>query len=138
MYMIIRDLRCTATMACFDEVHDALSGLWDDAPEVDGADRTLFETALVEIVGNLVEHARTPEGEPVTIDGHVAVHADRVEACLTDDGVPPDLDLSAPAPDVDDFAEGGRGLALAKAVADVTHARQGSANVWTVTRRRSV
>lgn len=135
--MIVRDLRCTATMACFDEVHDALSGLWSDAPEVDDADRMMFETALVEIVGNLVEHARTPEGEPVTIDGHVAVHPDRVEACLTEDGVAPALDLSAPTPVVDDLAEGGRGLALAKAVAEVSHARQGSANVWIVTRRRS-
>lgn len=137
MYMIVRDLRCTATMACFDEVHDALAGLWDNAPDVGGADRMMFETALVEIVGNLVEHARTPDGLPVTIDGHVAVHLDRVEACLTDDGVAPALDLSEPAPDADDFAEGGRGLALAKAVAEVSHARQGSGNVWTVTRRRS-
>ncbi|HEY0811747.1 MAG TPA: ATP-binding protein [Pseudonocardia sp.] len=137
MHMIVRDLRCTATTACFDEVHEALSGLWDDAPEVDGADRMLFETALVEIVGNLVEHARTHEGEPVTIEGHVAVHPDRVEACLTDDGVAAELDLSAATPAADDFAEGGRGLALAKAVADVTYARTESANVWRVTRRRS-
>lgn len=84
-----------------------------------------------------MEHARTTDGEPVTIDGHVAVHPDRLEACLTDDGIAPGLDLRAPTPEIDDLAEGGRGLALAKAAAEVSHARQDEANVWTVIRRRS-
>jgi hypothetical protein len=56
--------------------------------EVDPSDRMLFETAVVEIVGNLVEHARTPDGTPVTITAHVAVHPDRVEARLADDALP--------------------------------------------------
>jgi len=118
-------------------IQDALSGLWVDAPDVDGTDRMLFETALVEIVGNLVEHARTPAGTPVTITAQVAVHPDRVEARLTDDGIAPPLDLTVDTPAADDMAEGGRGLALARAVAEVLHDRGPEGNVWTVTRRRA-
>jgi serine/threonine-protein kinase RsbW len=137
MRMIVRDLRCAGTTACLDEIQDALSGLWVDAPDVDGTDRMLFETALVEIVGNLVEHARTPAGAPVTITAQVAVHPDRVEARLADDGIAPPLDLTADTPPADDMAEGGRGLALARAVAEVAHDRVPEGNVWTVTRRRA-
>ena len=135
--MIVRDLRCAGTTACLDVIQDALSGLWVDAPDVDGTDRMLFETALVEIVGNLVEHARTPAGTPVTITAQVAVHPDRVEARLTDDGIAPPLDLTVDTPAADEMAEGGRGLALARAVAEVLHDRGPEGNVWTVTRRRA-
>lgn len=138
MCIIARDLRCPATMTCFDALQDTLAALWADAPEVGDVDRMLFETALVEIVGNLVEHARTTADEPVTIDVHVAVHADRVEALLVDDGMQPyGLDLTAVVEPVDELAEGGRGLALAQAVAEVAHARGGGGNRWTVTRRRT-
>lgn len=137
MRVMARELRCVATTACLDAVQDALAGLFADTPEVDGVDRMLFETALVEIVGNLVEHARTPAGGPVTIAVRVAVHPDRIEAVLGDDGVAPPA-APATAEPVDDLAEDGRGLALARAVAEVAHAREPSGNRWTVTRRRTV
>jgi hypothetical protein len=38
--------------------------LWDNVPEVAAADRMMFEAALAEIVGDLVEHARTPKASP--------------------------------------------------------------------------
>ena len=136
--MTARDVQCTASAACLDAVQDALAELFADAPEVDGRDRMLFETALVEIMGNLVEHARTPADEPVTIDVRVAVHPDRIEAVLLDDGVAPPVDPTAIVP-VEDLAESGRGLALAHAVSEVTHdCRVGGGNRWTVTRRRTV
>lgn len=137
MRMIARDLRCTATTACLDAVQDALAALFADAPEVDGVDRMLFETALVEIVGNLVEHGRTAADQPVTIDMRVAVHPDRIEAVFVDDGEPPDRDPTAHAEPVDELAESGRGLALAQAVTEVAHAHRGDGNRWTVIRRRA-
>lgn len=64
MFMIVRDLRCTATMACFDQVHDALAGLSDDARDVDSADRMLFETALVEIIATSWSTPAPPTASP--------------------------------------------------------------------------
>lgn len=132
-----RDLRCVATTTCLDAVQDELAELFADAPEADGVDRMLFETALVEIVGNLVEHARTPDDEPVTIDLNLAVHPDRIEAVLLDNGVAPPIDPIAVAEPVDDLAEDGRGLALVRAVAELTHAHRAAGNRWTLTRRRT-
>ena len=130
-------LRCVGTMACLDAVQDALAKLFADACDADGVDRMLFETALVEIVGNLIEHARTAADDPVTIDVHVAVHPDRIEAVMLDNGTAPRVDPIAPGEPVEDMAEGGRGLALARAVAEVTHVYQAGGNRWTVTRRRT-
>ena len=138
MRTIARDLRCVATMACLDAVQDALAELFAGVPEADGADRMLFETALVEIVGNLVEHARTPTDEPVTIDLTLAVHPDRIEAVLLDNGVASRVDLTAAAEPVDDLAEGGRGLALVRAAAEVNHTQWTDGNRWILTRRRTV
>lgn len=138
--MIARDLRCACTAACFDVVQDELARLWTDAPDVTSTDRMLFETALVEIVGNLVEHARTPAGDPVDLDLKLAVEPQSVRAHMQDNGVwPPgeatDID-AARLPD-DELAEGGRGLAMAGAFAEVVHTRIAGGNVWTVVRRRT-
>ena len=40
-----------------DDVQDALARLWELDADVTMLDRIRFETALVEIVGNVVEHA---------------------------------------------------------------------------------
>ena len=133
-----RELRCPATPACLDAVQDALGRLWTDAPGVEGTDRILFETALVEIVGNLVEHARTASGDPVSLDLTLSVDAGAVRARLRDDGgwPPPDADPAMARLPLDELAEGGRGLAMASAVADVRHTRLVEGNVWTVVRHR--
>lgn len=51
-------------MACFDQVHDALAGLSDDARDVDSADRMLFETALVEIIATSWSTPAPPTASP--------------------------------------------------------------------------
>ncbi|MCE0767044.1 ATP-binding protein [Pseudonocardia kujensis] len=135
--MITRTLRHPGTPACLDVVQDALAALWEEAPEVVDGDRMSFEIALVEIVGNLVEHARRPDGRPVDVRMHIAVHGDRLEARMEDDGAPAGVDPTATALPTDELAESGRGLALAAAVADLEHVRRTAGNVWTVVRRRT-
>ena len=76
MPVIARDIRYPGTPTCFEVVHDALAELWTDAEDVDPTDRMLFETALIEIVGNLVEHSRTPGGLPVDVHMQLLVHGD--------------------------------------------------------------
>lgn len=136
----VRELRCTGTPEFFDIVQDALAGLWTDAPDVGTGDRMLFETALVEIVGNLVEHARTSAGNPVNIALELAVEPLTVRARMQDDGQwPPSeaTDISGAALPQDELAEGGRGLAMAAALAEVTYTRVVGGNVWTVVRHRA-
>jgi serine/threonine-protein kinase RsbW len=96
-----------------------------------------FETALVEIVGNVVEHARRSDGQPVDVHMRIAVHDDRLEARMEDDGAPSGVDPGTAVLPADDLAESGRGLALAAAVADLEHVRWAGRNVWTVVRRRT-
>jgi serine/threonine-protein kinase RsbW len=136
MPVIARDIRYPGTPTCFEVVHEALTELWVDADDVDPTDRMLFETALIEIVGNLVEHARRPDGLPVDVHMQLTVHEDRVEARMRDNGIPAHVD-SAGAQMPDEFAEGGRGLALAAAVTDLAHVHEDDGNTWTVIRHRT-
>lgn len=138
--MTVRDLRCPGTPECFDAVSDELGRLWTDAPQVDATDRMLFETALIEIVGNLVEHARTPLGDPVDLDLQLAVDPATVRARLQDNGVWPPMeatDMAGAGMPEDELAEGGRGLAMATALAEIKHIRIEDGNIWTVVRTRT-
>ncbi len=135
--MITRTLRYPGTPSCLDVVQDALAALWQEAPRVGDGDRMSFEIALVEIVGNLVEHARRSDGRPVDVHMRIAVHEDRLEARMEDNGIPPGIVATGAALPADELAESGRGLALAAAVADLEHVRHAGGNVWTVVRRRT-
>jgi len=69
-----------------DELHDLLERIGAEHSQVPPADLMLFETAVIEIAGNVVEHG-FPPGE-VHWTFILAVHDDRLEARLSDDGVP--------------------------------------------------
>jgi serine/threonine-protein kinase RsbW len=116
-----------------------LAELWQKDPTVSDGDRMRLETAAVEIVGNIVEHAYRSDG-PATprrgIDVVVTADPGQVVAVLADDGMPHGLDLSdVTMPGAD--AESGRGLPLATAVLDeLLYERVGDRNRWTLTCRR--
>ncbi len=120
---------------CLDNIHALIARLWEEQPGVTGRDRMLFATALVEVAGNIVQHSRTgPHTELVVT---LRVGTDRIEAVLVDDGPAAEVDIartSLPG----DFAESGRGLALARAAVDeLTYERAGSRNRWRLVRQRS-
>jgi serine/threonine-protein kinase RsbW len=135
------ELACPARPECLDEVHGLLASLWDAAPDVALEDRMMFELAVVEIAGNVVEHAGgdSAGGEPgpVQLVLRVAVHRDRLEARLHDDGTVALVDLARAQLPADPLAESGRGLALALASGRLTYAREGGANVWCLVRARA-
>jgi serine/threonine-protein kinase RsbW len=146
MPVIAFELRCAADLECLDLVQDTLAELWKAAEKdstataeagVGDIDRMLFETALVEILGNIVEHGRTPEGATVEVVVQLEVHDDRVVAVLRDDGVEPPVDLAGASLPKDELAEDGRGFALAGAVAEVTHSYDAGGNTWRVVRHRT-
>ena len=121
-----------ADLPCLERVHDLVDELWARVPEVDPADRMRFETALIEVAGNIVEHG----GPQVRLRLWLQVHADRLEAQFRDTGRA--VDLSSSDGDVHELAEDGRGLALARATADeVVYERTGHTNRWSVVKRRT-
>lgn len=114
-------------------LHDLLERVGQEHPDLAEQDLMLFETAVIEIVGNVVEHGR-PTGK-VSWQFELTVDPDRLAGLLTDSGEHYEHDLAAVMPDLLD--ESGRGMALARAAVDeLTYQRVGPLNQWTMVRRR--
>jgi serine/threonine-protein kinase RsbW len=117
-----------------DAVHELVAGLWDDRPDVGDLDRMAFETALIELASNVIEHA--DDGQGVTCVVSVTVDEGVMSARLSDGSEPGDFRLAPrEMPGVD--AESGRGLAMVQMLCDeLTYERVGGENVWSVRRTR--
>ncbi len=106
-------------------------------PGVSDPDRWLFETAVIEIGSNVVEHARPRGPGPVQVEARVFSTASELMATFHDDALPADVDLHPPRPD--DLALGGRGLLLVHtAVHRLEFDADPAGNTWTVARRYAV
>jgi serine/threonine-protein kinase RsbW len=124
-------------------VHAALGQLWVAHGDVDDVLRIRFETSVVEILGNIIEHAyRVDLALPDAARSRrfqlvLGVTADKVVAVFGDNGLPVALDLgNLEMPDAD--AESGRGLPLARAALDVLeYERVGASNVWRLEAHRT-
>jgi len=131
-------LTVPARPASLDQIHDLLDSLWSEQERFPDADRLRFETAVIEVAGNIVTHAAAAArpGE-VTVELTLSASPDEATARFCDDGGAAELDLArVRMPDT--MAESGRGLALTRALTDdLTYQRVGSANIWTLTCRRS-
>ncbi|WIB34551.1 ATP-binding protein [Curtobacterium sp. MCSS17_005] len=115
-------------------VHDFLAGVWQHEPSVAAEDRMALELALVELTSNVIEHGARPNG--VSCELRLEIGDERFQALLSDDGVAATVDPDA-AVLPDDFAEGGRGLALVRMVVDdLRYERVAERNRWTVLRSR--
>ena len=122
-----------------DLVHDRLEAFWSHDESVSVVDRMRFEMAVVEIVANILEHAfkldAKARGRLLTVV--LTLAPDQIEAVLSDNGLPAEIDLGAVTMPGED-ATSGRGLALAVAAIDeVTYDRVGGRNHWRLTCRRS-
>lgn len=129
-------LRGLAVPESLNRLQDLLDQVRREHPELDETDVSMFETAIVEIHGNVVEHGRPP-GKVVYVFA-LEVQADRIVGLLADTGsAVPDLSgLDGGPPD--ELAESGRGLWLAKATLDeLDYVRIGDRNTWRLVRRRS-
>jgi serine/threonine-protein kinase RsbW len=128
-------LTVPAVPASLDRVHGLLAEVWSANDEVSADDRMRFEIGLIEIAGNIVEHAASPAPRDFTLV--VEVHPDRLEARFRDPGRRVEVDFdNAAMPEA--MAESGRGLALVLAVVDeLTYRHDGVDNHWLVVRRRA-
>jgi serine/threonine-protein kinase RsbW len=130
------ELSLPARPESLDLVHPALDQLWSVHEEIPEHDRFRFETAVVEVFANIVEHAFREDADlPATqearrLDLVLAVRSGAVEADFSDNGLPVALDLSGVTmPDPD--AESGRGLAMAIAsLDDLSYERREGRNRW--------
>lgn len=109
-------------------VHKLLKEVWAEGEEIGSADRLRFETALIELSGNVFEHAGGADGLTCWLE--VTVGVDRLVAEMSDTGTALEGDVS-PRAMPDELAESGRGIALLHALVDeVTYTRDGGLNRW--------
>ena len=125
--------------AALEQVH-GLVGEACERSSTSMIDHIRFETAVIEIANNILEHSQRtdpPSDEPRTFDVVLAADRDALTAEFRDDGRPAVIDFRAISmPDAE--AEAGRGLALAlAAVDDVTHEHRDGLNIWRIVCRRT-
>jgi serine/threonine-protein kinase RsbW len=117
-------------------LHDLLDRVGREHPEIDSADLMLFETAVIEVAGNVVEHGR-PHGS-VAWTFRLEVLDDRLEARLSDRGEEYPGGTWGTTMPTDPMQEDGRGLALATAVLDaLSYERRDDVNHWRMVRERA-
>lgn len=104
-------LRGTATLGTLAEVHDLFEGI---AEPVSPQDLMLFETAIVEVIGNLIKHGRPPGG--VVFELVLSVDEDVLVGVIDDRSSAGTPYLHHEMPDADDTS--GRGLPLVHALVD--------------------
>ncbi len=129
------ELSAPATPEMMHMVHAVLEQLWTNHEDVSMVDRIRFETAVIEILGNIVEHAYEMEagGTERRFDVRLTATDTALVAAFGDDGMPAAIDLSNVVMPGED-AESGRGLALAMAAVDeISYDRAAGRNHWRLT-----
>lgn len=116
-----------------DDAHDFLETVWAQRPDIAAGERMAIETALSELVTNVIRH--NPQ-RAVLCEVTVTVEPGLLVLRTADTGAPlagvPDLTMP------DAHAEHGRGLALIELVADGLEYRQeDSRNIWLVRKLRA-
>ncbi|NCT90364.1 ATP-binding protein [Cellulomonas sp. APG4] len=125
----LRTVEGCAGPECLDRVAAAVSGLWEAQAEVTDADRLLFETAVVELVGNVVEHAASTAQATV----HLGASAQHLWVEVHAPGPEVEVDLDPPLPP--DDARSGRGIPLVRRTThELTLERDDGVNVWRAVR----
>lgn len=121
-----------AVPAELDRVHELLERAGAEHPEIDATDLMLFETAVIEIANNVVEHGR-PTGE-VRWRLILTVEGEELRVDLYDSAEEVAVELGAEMPEAAE--EGGRGLPLANALLDhLSVERSAGGNHWRLVRR---
>ena len=119
-------LQATVGPGFLGPVHDLLTRLWADEPDVGQQDRVRFETAVAEVAANIAEHGAAAGAAHVIL--RLSSSPDRIQAVFEDDGAPVETGPGQ-SPAVD--AERGRGLLLARAAVDrLSYERHGTTNRW--------
>lgn len=112
-----------------DEVHTSVDDLWELNADLGASERMRFETALLELAGNVIEHA---EGqERLLCELTLLRTSTTLEAVLSDSGAAAHVPFRRQMPDPAELAESGRGIAMIELLMDdFTYERDPDGNRW--------
>lgn len=112
-----------------DEVHESVADLWEHNPDLGDMERMRFETALVELAGNVIEHADGQEQLLCRLT--LKRTPTSLEAILSDTGSEVQVPFRTTMPDPKELAESGRGIALIEILMDdFSYERDPAGNRW--------
>jgi serine/threonine-protein kinase RsbW len=133
---LVHTLRMSSPPDDVGTLHDLLESVWADVPRIAVRERFGFETALVELVGNVICHADSGSGVSCTLS--IETVENRIEALLSDTGEPGDVELRG-RDMPDGLSESGRGIPLIQALVDeLSYEREGGFNRWRISKQLSV
>jgi serine/threonine-protein kinase RsbW len=128
--------RLTTPPDTVDAVHDLLDRLWAAEPTISGEDRMRFETALIELASNVVQHGS--KGAAVDWSVNVACDPSSLTAQLVDSAPPASLNVESAITMPSELAEDGRGLAFVRLLVDsATFANTAAGNEWRISKNRA-
>ena len=137
-------LRADGVPESLELVHELLEKVWESEAGIDLMARIRFETALIEVASNIIEHSRPAASDPIQFELELECSPERLYAEFHDNAKPAGIDLSATPPPEDlssleNISSSGRGLALAKVALDeFSYAKLDAGNKWTLLCKRSV
>ncbi|MBF4462112.1 MULTISPECIES: ATP-binding protein [unclassified Rathayibacter] len=116
-------------------VHEALDELWAETSGLSSWDKMAFETALIEMTSNIVQHARSYRHVICLVEIRVDEHELRAVLTDSDDAAP--ADVTRPREMPEEWAEAGRGIPFIQAlVTEFDYRRVDGQNIWTLMRSR--
>jgi serine/threonine-protein kinase RsbW len=136
-------LRADGVPESLELVHELLDKVWESEAGIDLMERIRFETALIEVASNIIEHSRPVASDPIQFELELECSPERLYAEFHDNAKPAGIDLSAAPPpedlsSVENISSSGRGLALAKVALDeFSYAKLDAGNKWTLMCKRN-
>jgi serine/threonine-protein kinase RsbW len=136
-------LRADGVPESLELVHELLDQVWESDAGIELMERIRFETALIEVASNIIEHSRPAASDPIRFRLELECSPERLYAEFHDNAKPAGIDLSAAPPpedlsSLDNISSSGRGLALAKVALDeFSYAKLDSGNKWTLMCKRN-
>lgn len=114
-------------------VHEFLKGVWQENPHLTPRDRNSIETAIIELVSNIILYATATAG--ITCQIVIEIDQERIHARITDNGELADLEIDEHIMP-DEFSERGRGIPLIRALVDeFSYENVNKENTWKISKR---
>lgn len=109
-------------------VHELLRSIWTENPHIPLRDQLSFETAIIELVANIILYTVAASG--VTCEVIIETSESRIEAIISDNGELAVLELDEHIMP-DEFSESGRGIPLMRALVDeLSFDTSENKNIW--------
>ena len=116
-------------------VHAYIERVWSRHPDLDRMDRLRFETALIELAANVIQHA--DDGNGIVADVSIEIDDEYIRGHISDSSPAGKVDMAMRAMP-DEHAESGRGIAFIQRLVDVFHyERRDDENLWMIQKRRA-